>query len=193
MSVVVGRSRVATNMHRRRQPAAGSAGGRAGARARRQRGRRGDRDQRRDGSRRAAVERHRRRPVCDLYEARTGRLHGLNSHGWAPRMLTSGLLRVHGLSKMPCSGIHTVTVPGAVAGWDALVRGSARCRWPICSPRDLLRGRRVSGVGCDRRALGDADRQTRVGARSHGDVPPGGRAPLAGEVFRNPDLATRCA
>ena len=32
-----------------------------------------------------------------VYEARTGRLHGLNSHGWAPRMLTSALLRAPGL------------------------------------------------------------------------------------------------
>ena len=55
-----------------------------------------------------------------VYEARTGRLHGLNAHGWAPRELTLALLKSRGLAAMPSSGIHTVTVPGAVAGWDAL-------------------------------------------------------------------------
>src|SRR4029450_8961369 len=34
-----------------------------------------------------------------VYEARTGRLHGLNSHGWAPRMLTSALLNVRRLRR----------------------------------------------------------------------------------------------
>ena len=37
---------------------------------------------------------------------------------------------------MPQGGIHTVTVPGAVAGWDGAARAaSARCRSPICSRR----------------------------------------------------------
>src|SRR5687767_3322381 len=55
-----------------------------------------------------------------VYEAATGRLFGLNASGWAPRNLTPALLRSRGVVQMPASGIHTVTVPGAVAGWDAL-------------------------------------------------------------------------
>src|SRR3954470_17467489 len=55
-----------------------------------------------------------------VYEAATGRLHGLNASGWTPRALTAAALRSHGASEMPRGGIHTVTVPGAVAGWDAL-------------------------------------------------------------------------
>src|SRR3954453_8278673 len=53
-------------------------------------------------------------------DGRTGALHGLNACGWAPAGLTPALLRSQGLSAMPQSGIHTVTVPGAVAGWEAL-------------------------------------------------------------------------
>src|SRR5258705_12903917 len=55
-----------------------------------------------------------------VYDAKTGALHGLNSHGWAPRALTPALLRSHGVTEMPSTGIHTVTVPGCVAGWEAL-------------------------------------------------------------------------
>src|SRR5947207_13155613 len=55
-----------------------------------------------------------------VYEARTGALHGLNACGWAPAGLTAALLKHQGLTEMPQGGIHTVTVPGAVAGWDAL-------------------------------------------------------------------------
>ena len=49
-----------------------------------------------------------------------GALRRVNSHGWAPRGLTPALLKSRGLAEMPASGIHTVTVPGAVAGWEAL-------------------------------------------------------------------------
>src|SRR5881396_816907 len=55
-----------------------------------------------------------------VYEARTGTLHGLNASGWAPSGLTPALLKSKGVARMPASGIHTVTVPGAVAGWEAL-------------------------------------------------------------------------
>src|SRR5947209_13048457 len=55
-----------------------------------------------------------------VYEARTGTLHGLNASGWAPSGLTPARLKSRGLTQMPRSGIHTVTAPGAVAGWEAL-------------------------------------------------------------------------
>ena len=125
-----------------------------------------------------------------VYEAKTGRLHGSNSHGWAPRGLTPALLKSLRLTEMPSSGIHTVTVPGAVAGWDALRARSARS--DVRSPRtgDLLRGRRLPGLGRDRRALGRADGETRVGSPApRRRNSPNGRAPLAGDVFRNPGLA----
>src|SRR6476660_435745 len=55
-----------------------------------------------------------------VYDARAGVLHGLNACGWAPSGLTPALLKSLGLTQMPRGGIHSVTVPGAVAGWEAL-------------------------------------------------------------------------
>src|SRR5437870_13168789 len=55
-----------------------------------------------------------------VYEAKTRKLYGLNSGGWAPTGLTPALLRSKGITSMPRSGIYSVTVPGAVAGWDAM-------------------------------------------------------------------------
>src|SRR5499427_7661553 len=54
------------------------------------------------------------------YDAKTGKIYGLNSGGWAPTGLTPELLRSKGQTRMPGSGIYSVTVPGAVAGWEAL-------------------------------------------------------------------------
>src|SRR5258707_14697689 len=52
--------------------------------------------------------------------AKTGKLYGLNSSGWAPQGLTVEHLKSKGATTMPETGIDTVTVPGAVAGWNAL-------------------------------------------------------------------------
>src|SRR4051794_41883242 len=49
-------------------------------------------------------------------DGRTGALHGLNACGWAPAGLTPALLRSQGLSAMPPRGIPKVTVPRAGAG-----------------------------------------------------------------------------
>src|SRR5687768_13562226 len=54
------------------------------------------------------------------YDARTRTVHGLNSSGWAPSGLTPDFLASKGITKMPQRGIYSVTVPGVVAGWDAL-------------------------------------------------------------------------
>src|SRR6478752_10790598 len=55
-----------------------------------------------------------------VYQASTKKLFGLNAGGWAPTGLTPALLRSKGLTSMPGTGIYSVTVPGAIAGWDAL-------------------------------------------------------------------------
>ncbi len=55
-----------------------------------------------------------------VYEAKTGKLYGLNSGGWAATGETVDLLAGHGITRMPQRGVWSVTVPGAVAGWDAL-------------------------------------------------------------------------
>src|SRR4029077_4894010 len=68
-----------------------------------------------------------------VYEAKTGHLHGLNAGGWTPSGLTPTLLTSLGFSEMPSGGIHTVTVPGAVAVWEAL-----RTRLGTLDMSDLL-------------------------------------------------------
>ncbi|MGA3127507.1 MAG: gamma-glutamyltransferase [Candidatus Korobacteraceae bacterium] len=54
------------------------------------------------------------------YEAKTGKLYGLNSSGWTPKALTIDYLNAHGIEHINPIGVETVDIPGAVAGWDAL-------------------------------------------------------------------------
>src|SRR5689334_22485093 len=61
-----------------------------------------------------------------VYEAKTGKLYGLNASGWSPAGLTPEFLKTKDINYMPTNGIHSVTVPGAVDGWDKLNRRFGR-------------------------------------------------------------------
>src|SRR3989454_8969201 len=61
-----------------------------------------------------------------VYDAKANRLYGLNASGWAPRELTIDFLHRQGLRAMPQRGVHSITVPGAVDGWQPLDRKSTR-------------------------------------------------------------------
>src|ERR1700691_718585 len=63
------------------------------------------------------------------WDAKTGKLYGLNSSGWAPRGLSVEFLAKHGITSMPADGIHTVTVPGAVEGWSQAHQRFGRLPW----------------------------------------------------------------
>ncbi len=54
------------------------------------------------------------------YEAKTGKLYGLNSSGWTPKALTIDYMKAHNIDKINDIGVHTIDIPGAVAGWDAM-------------------------------------------------------------------------
>ena len=63
------------------------------------------------------------------WDAKTGKLYGLNASGWAPKALTIEHLKAKDATKMPASGIDTVTVPGAVEGWNKLHQRFGRLPW----------------------------------------------------------------
>jgi gamma-glutamyltranspeptidase/glutathione hydrolase len=63
------------------------------------------------------------------WDAKTGKLYGLNASGWAPRGLTIERLQAKGATSMPPAGIDSVTIPGAVAGWHALHERFGRLAW----------------------------------------------------------------
>jgi gamma-glutamyltranspeptidase/glutathione hydrolase len=55
-----------------------------------------------------------------VYDAKGNKLYGLNASGWAPKALTIEFLQRQGLKSMPNQGVHSITVPGAVDGWQKL-------------------------------------------------------------------------
>src|SRR5580704_927685 len=68
------------------------------------------------------------------WDAKSGKLYGLNSSGWAPRKLSVEFLAKQGITSMPGDGIHSVTVPGAVEGWSQAHQRFGRLPWKDLFP-----------------------------------------------------------
>jgi gamma-glutamyltranspeptidase/glutathione hydrolase len=124
------------------------------------------------------------------WEAKSGKLYGLNSSGWAPQKLTIEFLAQRGTTAMPRNGIHSVTVPGAVEGWSQAHKRFGRLPW-----KDLFlpaihyaeHGYAVPEIIHDywveeEAKLEKTDESRRV-------FLPGGKVPELGSNFINPDIA----
>jgi gamma-glutamyltranspeptidase/glutathione hydrolase len=124
------------------------------------------------------------------FDAKSGKLYGLNSSGWAPQGLTIEHMKARNVQKIPLRSIDAVTVPGAVAGWNALHGKFGKLPW-----KELFRP-----------AIFYADQGYAVPELVHefwsgapqifGNDPegqrvylPNGQPPALGQIFRNPDLA----
>ena len=140
-----------------------------------------------------------------VYEAKTGKLYGLNASGWAPTGLTPELLRARGAARTPTakearrasprcrSAASTASpCPGAVAGLGRAAHALRRLPFKdLLAPAIFyaeegfpLREVTAAGGAVGRCAC------SRAHPNATQDVPPGRHArQRAGEVFRNPDLA----
>jgi gamma-glutamyltranspeptidase/glutathione hydrolase len=125
------------------------------------------------------------------WEAKTGKLYGLNASGWAPKALTIDYLKSKSVTQMPGSGIDTVTVPGAVEGWNQLHERFGRMAWKDLFAPAIFYAENGFAVqeliGMDWRAAARAklkkDPETRRVFLVHDE------APQTGDIFRNPEVA----
>lgn len=124
------------------------------------------------------------------WDAKTGKLYGLNASGWAPQKLTIAYLNREGFHEMPPDGIHTVTVPGTVDGWSKAHHRFGRIEWKqLFAPAIYYaeHGYAVPEIIHDYWLDGEARLQKNQEARRV--FLPGGRPPRLGEKFKNPDIA----
>ena len=124
------------------------------------------------------------------YDAKSGKLYGLNASGPAPAALNAKLLLDKKIVLMPVRGINTVTVPGAVDGWAKLLERFGTKKFPeILAPaiRVAEQGFPVtewtSSLWVNNAdVLRKNDEATHVYLNND-------QAPRVGQMFRNPDLA----
>ncbi len=123
-------------------------------------------------------------------DAATGEITGLNASGWAPAGLTRELLAEKGYSSMPQAGILSATVPGCVAGWEALHRRYGKLPWAeLFRPAIYYAENGFPVTEWIHQYWVDAVAKLETDAAGKRIFLPRGRPPEVGEVFRNPDLA----
>jgi gamma-glutamyltranspeptidase / glutathione hydrolase len=124
------------------------------------------------------------------WDAKTGKLTGLNASGWTPKNLTIDALKKKDLYAMPSSGIHTATVPGAVDGWEKMHKKFGRLPWRELFQPAIYYARNGFPVteiiqydwDASTAKLAADDNARRIFLKN-------GKAPAVGSIFKNPELA----
>jgi gamma-glutamyltranspeptidase/glutathione hydrolase len=124
------------------------------------------------------------------WDAKSGKLAGLNASGWAPEKLTPALLEQKGFKHMPGQGIFSVTVPGCVRGWEALHKRFGKLPWADLFQPAIYYARNgfpvtevVETYWRTEKAVMEKDVNGKRVFLINGDTP------KVGEVFRNPEYA----
>ncbi len=127
---------------------------------------------------------------CLVYDAKTKKVYGLNASGWSPRGLTLELLRTKGFTNMPQGGIHSVTVPGCVSGWDKLVtRFGRKSLAELVRPAIEMAERGFPVTELDASYWAASEKKLVKTANATRTFLRAGKPLKVGELFRNPDLA----
>src|SRR5258706_5122006 len=125
------------------------------------------------------------------YSADTKQVTALNGSGRAPAKLTLDRLKKDGFTtELPPFHVHTVTVPGACAGWfDLIQKHGSLAMSEILAPAIRLasEGFPVAPLTSHYWQRG-AERQLKSALNGR-ELTIDGRGPNAGEIFRNPGLA----
>jgi gamma-glutamyltranspeptidase/glutathione hydrolase len=128
--------------------------------------------------------------VVLVYDARSKQVFSINAEGMAPRLATIEWYTTHNKGELPRSdGLLAASTPGVVDAWYLLLD-----RWGTKTFADVLQPAiEVAERGFP---LSEGLARSIAGSEKIRKYPttmrvyqPGGRAPVAGEIFRNPDAA----
>ena len=127
---------------------------------------------------------------AQVWIAKEHRLVAINASGRAGALMTREALLARGRSEMMPRGVETVTVPGALAGWDALLKKYGT----ISLAQALAPAIRYAENGYPVTPIisgdwKDEEETLALDSSAKATFMPSGHAPAAGEWFRNPDYA----
>jgi gamma-glutamyltranspeptidase len=126
-----------------------------------------------------------------VYDAKTKKIYGLNSSGWAPAAMSISALAAKGFTKqVPASGIFSVTVPGAVAGWSALHDRFGKL--PLShdlAPAIYYAENGVPVTEMMAKVWGEVGKALANSPGFAATFLPAGKVPGTGDIFRDADLA----
>ena len=126
------------------------------------------------------------------WDAKTGKLTGLNASGPAPQALSPSFLTQHDIKSMPQDGIHSVTVPGAVRGWYQMHQRFGKLPWKDLFHDAIAYAERGFPVYEGAREVWSDPalvHRLEANAESKRVLLPAGQPPHIGQLFKNPDMA----
>jgi gamma-glutamyltranspeptidase/glutathione hydrolase len=129
------------------------------------------------------------------YSAADHKLYGLNAAGWAPASHTPAFYKSKGLKQVPAYGAFSVTVPGALDGWNRLQQRFGRMNLSqVLQPAIETASQ---GFGLTERIRGDWESygnfyvdMLKKDPESRKVFLRNGHVPALYSIFRNPDLAS---
>ncbi|MEL7004053.1 MAG: gamma-glutamyltransferase, partial [Bacteroidota bacterium] len=125
-----------------------------------------------------------------VWDAKTKKLYGLNASGRSPKSLTLDYFKKNGFTKIPAHGPLPVSVPGAVDGWFELHN-----KFGSISMKEILTpsiNYAKEGFPVSELIAYYMQRSAPILSKFDGfsDVfMPDGKAPVKGQMFKNPALA----
>lgn len=125
-----------------------------------------------------------------VWDAKTGKLHGLNASGRSPYNLTLDYFKKNNLDKIPPHGPLPVSVPGCVDGWFELHGRFGRL--PMAEILKPAITYAKEGFPVSELIAYYWDRNSRILQKYPGFAEifmSGGKTPAKGEIFKNPFLA----
>ena len=128
--------------------------------------------------------------VLLVYDAKTKKVYAIDAEGTAPRLATIAWYKEHNGGKLPVNdSLLSGTVPGAVDAWYILLDrwGTMSFAQVLAEAIDLAENGFPVGDSLAR-ALATSPKLRKYPTSARVYLP-NNRAPQAGEIFRNPDLA----
>ena len=125
-----------------------------------------------------------------IYDTRSGKLHGLNGSGRSAQAATIERYRDLGYTSMPVTGIHTVTIPGCVSGWNEAEQRFGRLGLAQVFAPAISYAEEGFAIGPDlHAALTRMSTRTEIHRSWHRHFLPDRIVPPVGAIARYPTLA----
>lgn len=125
-----------------------------------------------------------------VWNPKEKKMYAINASGWSPKAETIEAMKAKGITKMSGRSIYSVTVPGAVAGWEALhdkfgkLPLSEDLAPAVALAQNGFPVTEVDSANWNQYGMPYKDRPAFASLYL-----PNGTYPRVGEIFHNPDLA----
>jgi gamma-glutamyltranspeptidase / glutathione hydrolase len=125
-----------------------------------------------------------------VWDPKDKKIYAINASGWSPKAETIEAMKAKSVTEISGQSIYSVTVPGAVAGWEALHKKFGKLPLSV----DLAPAVALAQNGFPVTETDSADWKLygipfKDRSAFASTFLPNGAYPKVGEMFRNPDLA----